>query len=539
MRRILWPFLMTASIAPLSAQRPRAAPAAPAAPAAHYTYVIVHGAWGGGWDWRVVDSMLTRHGHRVVRVTLTGLGERVHLASPSIGLATHIDDVVNRILWDDLRDVILVGHSYGGMVITGVADRIPERIKRLIYLDAFLPESGESALGLADSSGLAFLRGSVQDGMLVPRWVTDTQAIPRDVPQSFRTFGDTLRLANPPGRQVPAAYILTFEPTVSPDPFQRFADRAAAKGWPVFRLQADHIPERTNRAPLVALLERIPTAAVQPRPNPELLVRIDDIGMNHSVNLALAQLGDTKIPLSASVMFACPWYQEAVEILKKNPQITVGVHLVLNSEWKYYRWGPVLGKDAVPSLVDSVGYFLPSTEQFLAHAYDLGEVERELSAQMDRAVRSGLKIVYVDYHMGTAVSTPELRAVVERVAEKYRVGISRYFGENYHSMFDTPIAEKQSAFRSYVNGLAPGSLNLVVVHAAQSTPEMRVLVDMNNASQNTPTGEPLMPRHRQAELEMLLAFARGSASKKVTLENYGVVLAQRGRATMHRPPPAQ
>ena len=88
-----------------------------------------------------------------------------------------------------------------------------------------------------------------------------------------------------------------------------------------------------------ALLFQSPTSPSRP----ELLIRIDDIGMNHSVNLALAQLADTKIPLSASVMFACPWYQEAVEILKKNPQISVGVHLVLNSEWKGYRWGPVLG----------------------------------------------------------------------------------------------------------------------------------------------------------------------------------------------------
>ena len=101
--------------------------------------------------------------------------------------------------------------------------------------------------------------------------------------------------------------------------------------------------------------------AAQDRPPTELLVRIDDIGMNHSVNLALAQLAETGMPLSASVMFACPWYQEAVEILRKHPQISVGVHLVLNSEWKGYRWGPVLGRDAVPSLVDSVGYFLPST----------------------------------------------------------------------------------------------------------------------------------------------------------------------------------
>jgi len=275
----------------------------------------------------------------------------------------------------------------------------------------------------------------------------------------------------------------------------------------------------------------------QASPHPELLVRVDDIGMNHSVNMALQQLAETRMPLSASVMFACPWYQEAVDILRRNPQISVGVHLTLNSEWKGYRWGPVLGKGAVPTLVDSVGYFHSSTAGFLAHAYDLGEVERELSAQVERALRSGLKIDYVDYHMGTAVATPALRAVVERIADKYRLGISRYFGETYHTMFDTPIAEKQSAFLAHIAGLAPGSLNLVVVHAARATPEMSVLVDMNNATQNTATGEPLMSRHRQAELEMLLSpeLARLRESRAVALVTYADVIARQGRGAMRRP----
>jgi chitin disaccharide deacetylase len=254
--------------------------------------------------------------------------------------------------------------------------------------------------------------------------------------------------------------------------------------------------------------------------------------------MALEQLAATRMPLSASVMFACPWYQEAVEILRRNPQIAVGVHLTLNSEWKGYRWGPVLGAASVPTLVDSVGYFLPSSEAFLAHTYDLGEVERELSAQVERALRSGLKIAYVDYHMGTAVATPALRAVVERIAQQFGLGISRYFGEAYHTMFDTPIAEKQSAFLAYVGGLGPGAVNLVVVHAARATPEMSVLVDMNNADQNGPGGEPLMSRHRQAELEMLLspAFARLRASRGIMLRTYADLIARQGRSAM-RPPP--
>jgi pimeloyl-ACP methyl ester carboxylesterase len=233
----------------LHAQRPPAHPR---------TYVIVHGAWGGGWDWRAVDSMLTRRGNRVVRVTLTGLGERSHLASPEIGLSTHIDDVVNTILWESLHDVILVGHSYGGMVITGTADRIPERIHRLVYLDAILPDSGETLIAWSDALGATFIRANVRDGFVVPGWVTDTLAIPRDVAHPFKAFTDTLRLVNPDRRSVPMTYVLTFEPTASPDPFQRFADRAADRGWPVHRLRADHTPERSARGPLVTLLVGVP-----------------------------------------------------------------------------------------------------------------------------------------------------------------------------------------------------------------------------------------------------------------------------------------
>jgi pimeloyl-ACP methyl ester carboxylesterase len=227
-------------------------------PAPKPTIVIVHGAWGGGWDWRTVDSLLTRDGYKVVRVTLTGLGERHHLAAPNVGLYTHIDDVVNKILWDDMKDVILLGHSYGGMVITGVADRIPQRIKRLIYLDAMLPDSGESVMSLQSATDRGnFLRELTRGDYTVPNWVQDTTVIPRDVPMSLKTFTDTLRLVNPAGRKVPASYILTFEPQVNPDPFQRFADRATKRGWPVQRMQGDHIVERTNPTGLVTLLERI------------------------------------------------------------------------------------------------------------------------------------------------------------------------------------------------------------------------------------------------------------------------------------------
>ena len=175
---------------------------------ANHTYVFVHGAWGGGWDWRGVDSLLTAQGHRVYRVTLTGLGERVHLASPSIGLTTHIMDVMNTISWEQLKGVVLVGHSYGGMVITGVADRIPERLRALIYVDAFVPESGESVERLNGAQFAPFIAQNTKDGMIHAPWASPESAIPKDVPQPLKTFTDTLLLSNPAALRLTASYIL-------------------------------------------------------------------------------------------------------------------------------------------------------------------------------------------------------------------------------------------------------------------------------------------------------------------------------------------
>ena len=118
-------------------------------------FVLVHGAWHGGWCWRRVVDRLTAKGRYVVAPTLTGLGERSHLASDSITLSTHIDDVVNEIKWKDLDAVTLVGHWYGGMVITGVAERVRERIAAIVYLDAFLPQDGQSLSTLRGSRGSA------------------------------------------------------------------------------------------------------------------------------------------------------------------------------------------------------------------------------------------------------------------------------------------------------------------------------------------------------------------------------------------------
>jgi pimeloyl-ACP methyl ester carboxylesterase len=118
----------------------------PAAAQTGKTFVLVHGAWHGGWCWRRVADLLAAKGHRVFAPTLTGLGERSHLLDAKVGLDTHIDDVVNVIKWERLSDVVLVGHSYGGVIISGVAEKVLPTIGSIVFLDAFVPENGSAMI---------------------------------------------------------------------------------------------------------------------------------------------------------------------------------------------------------------------------------------------------------------------------------------------------------------------------------------------------------------------------------------------------------
>jgi predicted glycoside hydrolase/deacetylase ChbG (UPF0249 family) len=272
---------------------------------------------------------------------------------------------------------------------------------------------------------------------------------------------------------------------------------------------------------------------------PKLMLRLDDIGMNHSVNMAMKKVADTKMPFSASVQFACPWFQEAVEILKQNPQICVGVHLTLTSEWKNYRVGPVTGREAVPSLVDSVGYFPHGASSLVKSGYKPEEVEKELSAQIERALASGLKITYIDPHMGVALSTPALRAITEKLARKYKLAISTlsqqvYFGETYKEMWGEPVVSKKSAFLDYVNNkLSNSRPNLVVIHVALQTPEMNALYDMNSSMMNSKSGKPLTALHRETELNMLLSPEfKALVNRKFVLTTYSDLVKSPGIEAM-------
>jgi len=217
--------------------------------------VIVHGAWGGAWAFKKVDAMLRQKGFEVYRPQLTGQGDRVHLARPDIGLNTHIDDVVNTILYEDLRDITLVGHSYGGMVISGVADRVPDRIKRLVYLDAMVPNDGDSVTNMMPG-GADFLKRMTQGDYIVPVWVKPNQPPPHDVPQALKTFTDTITLKNEAAKKLPATYILTVEKgkEAKDDDFFRQSQRAKERGWTMLQLTSDHNPQWSAPEALVEML---------------------------------------------------------------------------------------------------------------------------------------------------------------------------------------------------------------------------------------------------------------------------------------------
>ena len=263
-----------------------------------------------------------------------------------------------------------------------------------------------------------------------------------------------------------------------------------------------------------------------------LIIRSDDGGMSHSVNMALEKLIDTGLPVSVSVMFPTPWYLETVDLLKRHPDVAVGIHLTLNSEWKNCRWGPVAGSAAVPSLVDANGYFFPSAEALHQNHPDLGQVETELRAQINRALHSGLKIDYVDYHMGTVFDDPQFLAIAEKLAREYGLGMMGYFGDTRENpQYDAAPSAKTDSVIAFVDRLHPG-YNVLVTHVGIDNAELGALVDMN-------TSGPLadMSRNRQGELDAVTSprFRAAVAGRKLHLITYRQLIAMQGLSAMRRP----
>lgn len=215
-------------------------------------FVLVHGAWAGGWVFRDFERLLRDRGAEVYRPTLTGLGDRRHLSSPHVDLDTHVRDVANLLIFDELTNVVLVGHSYGGMVISGVVEEAPERIRHLVYLDAAVPFDGESLAELLPS-----ILGSRRGDFLVPGWASPDAPYPKDVPQSLRTVTQPIELDWTVGRGIPATYVLTRESGDAQDAFDWAAERARGLGWTVHEMTTGHLPHRSRPVETADLLMRI------------------------------------------------------------------------------------------------------------------------------------------------------------------------------------------------------------------------------------------------------------------------------------------
>jgi pimeloyl-ACP methyl ester carboxylesterase len=230
------------------------------------TFVLVHGSNGGSWAWHKLTPLLRAAGHGVYTPTLTGLADRSHLLACGVNLTTHITDVAQLLFYEDLSDVILVGNSYAGMVITGVAAKVPERLKLLVYLDAYIPDPGQSESDLwsperraiaaaaeAASPGLADAPAPALFGVTDPAldaWITA-----RSTPQPVATYTEPVPAGNAASAALGRVFIhCTGNPPSTPDGFRPFAVKARAMGWAVRELATGHLAMLTAPRELADLL---------------------------------------------------------------------------------------------------------------------------------------------------------------------------------------------------------------------------------------------------------------------------------------------
>jgi pimeloyl-ACP methyl ester carboxylesterase len=248
------------------------------------TIVIVNGAWGGGWEWAAVARALRERGDEVFTPTLTGMGERAHLARPDVGLATHVQDVVAVLELEELHDVVLCGHSSGGMAASGAADRVADRIGLLVYVDALVPRDRQSVLELLSDQFADEARAAAEergDGWRVPvppavlppeGWIGEEEraryvARLRDLP--LATFTEPVRLTGALDR-VPRAFVRCtggdLGDDLGRDPIAPFADRARAEGWHYREPATPHDPQLFDPVGLAGVLHELAAAArVEPR----------------------------------------------------------------------------------------------------------------------------------------------------------------------------------------------------------------------------------------------------------------------------------
>ena len=225
-------------------------------PAESYTFVIVHGATAGGYEWKETGKHLLANGHTVYRVTLTALGERSHLSAEGVNLTTHINDVVNTILFEDLHNVVLTGHSYGGRVITGVMNRIPERIRHVMFFDAAVPNDGETGFSRQGGPPADMV---VKNGRRIPSWLNEKPTrYPHNVGHPIGTSTEPVAYNNPAAFKLNVTYV----PFIAAD--QNATERAGrdqswknavARGWTVRTFPGSHTAMLEDPKGLAVLMQ--------------------------------------------------------------------------------------------------------------------------------------------------------------------------------------------------------------------------------------------------------------------------------------------
>ncbi len=229
--------------------------------------VLAHGAWSAAWAWKKMRPLLQAANHAFFSPTYTGLGHRAHLAHPDIDLMAHVQDIVSMLEFEDLKDVTLIGHSYGGMVATGVTDKARGRIARIVYLDAFAPKDGQSLFDLVGPKAEASMRAGAKeegDGWKIPINPMPPDTAPEDVawarprrrPQPIKTFEQRIRLESkePP----PPRHYIYAKKNGPGDVFRQFGEHAKSEaGWKYHEIEASHNPHITCPETLMALLTEI------------------------------------------------------------------------------------------------------------------------------------------------------------------------------------------------------------------------------------------------------------------------------------------
>lgn len=214
----------------------------------------------------------------------------------------------------------------------------------------------------------------------------------------------------------------------------------------------------------------------------KLVVRADDIGSCHTANLACIKCYQEGIVKSVEVMVPCPWFNEAAKLLRENPGLDVGVHLTLTSEWENYKWGPLT---QAPSLVDAQGDFYPQTAQrpdfppdtgFLESGWKIDEVEKELRAQIELAKKMIPQVSHLSSHMNTPTATPQLQALVQRLAKEYKLPIETPGAKDVPWLADNKATaeQREAALVKALEGLGPGTW-IIIEHPGLDTPEMQAM----------------------------------------------------------------